>query len=235
MATNRSPEQLALLTEMRPTDKQWNQWRERRYIKYWCAVLLTMRIHPDGKSRAKLREHFPEDYEIYKERLTVLLRRRLRRKSLRAVADTKPADKASDERVDLHAVARFAAEIGWDGDGYLVQKVLATNASSSGESNADINTPGQRNTFIRYAALVELLRMALDTPSEFSALCKRVDQRLNSKQKRSTSSNERLGALVEESVKGMSGRTGTTPYGFRQGANADEIARAQKLVHDHAW
>lgn len=235
MATNRSPEQLALLTEMRPTDKQWNQWRERRYIKYWCAVLLTMRIHPDGKSRAKLREHFPEDYEIYKDRLTVLLRRRLRRKSLRAVEETRPVDKASDERVDLCAVARFAAEIGWDEDRYLVQMILTTNASSSSESNVDVNTLGQRNTFIRYTALVQLLRMALDAPSEFSELCKRVDQRLNSKQKRSTSSNERLGALVEESVKGMSGRTGTTPYGFRQGANADEIARAQKLVNDHAW
>lgn len=235
MSTNRSPEQLALLTELQPTDKQWTHWRERRYIKYWCAVLLTMRIHPTVENLAKLREHCPEDYETYKERQTVLLRRRLKRKGLQAVQDTKPVHKPSDERVDLYAVARFAAEIGWDKDRYLVQKILVTNASSSSESNIDVNKTGQRNTFIRYTALVQLLRMALDTPSEFSDLCKRVDQRLNSKQKRSTSSNERLGALVEERVRSMSGTTGTTPYGFRQGANADEIARAQNLVNDHAW
>jgi hypothetical protein len=185
MSQTKTAEHDSSLITLLPTDPQWKVWSDRRYVKYWCAVLLTMYINPTIANRNTLREQHPELYQTYLDRMSVLFSRSLKRKSLQVVPEENPSDRKKDRCVDLFAVVRFASEVGWDARGLLVAKVLMPNSEPDVDQELDGISTSLSNTFTRYGALVQLLQLAIDKPNEFNSLCQKADSRQPLQQVRS--------------------------------------------------
>lgn len=227
------------LESMKPKDSQWKKWREARNVRYWYAAMLSLQVEPTAANRTALSDHFPEVYEQYKNRLEVLLKRRRTRKSLRPVGAQVPSGEPRNEYVDLQAVAKFAVEVEWDASATFAQSVappaavktldgLASLRITDVEFEKQVNELGigQQRTFVRYAALVKLLRMAIETPAVFEQI------RKESLGKRTTVSMQSLGEAVTRAVATLANESGQSrlPSGFGKDKNADEIAFAERMV-----
>lgn len=227
------------LESMRPTDVEWKKWREARNVRYWYAVMLSLQVQPTEKNRSVLSAHFPEVYEQYKHRLEVLLKRRRTRKSLRPVGEQVPSAEPRNEYVDLQAVAKFAVAVEWDASATFTKSVvppaaaktldgLVSLAVSDVEFEKQVNavSTGQKRTLVRYAALVRLLRMAIDSPAEFGRV------REAALGKRTTVSMQSLGEAVTRAVATLANEAGKSRIssGFGKDKNADEIAFAERMV-----
>lgn len=50
---------------------RWAHWKQRKYARVWCAVLLTMNIEPSRKNRDDLKLLHPLLYLEYKDRIAI--------------------------------------------------------------------------------------------------------------------------------------------------------------------
>lgn len=227
------------LESMKPADAQWKKWREARNVRYWYAAMLSLQLQPTVANRTKLSDHFPEVYEQYKHRLDILLKRRRTRKSLRPVGEQVPVGEPRNEYVDLQAVAKFAVEVEWDGSATFAKSIAPPAAVKTLDGLTSLRITdvefenqvaelgiGQQRTFVRYAALIKLLRMAIETPAEFDSIRKK------SLGKRTTASMQSLGEAVTRAVATLANESGHSriPSGFGKDKNADEIAFAERMV-----
>ena len=232
------PESVSL-ESMKPKDAQWKKWREARNVRYWYAAMLSLQVEPTAANRTALSDHFPEVYEQYKYRLEVLLKRRRTRKSLRPVGEQVPSGEPRNEYVDLQAVARFAIEVDWEASATFAKSVAPPAAVKTLDGFVSLKITdvefekqvnelgiGQQRTFVRYAALVKLLRMAIEAPGGFEQI------RKESLGKRTTVSMQSLGEAVTRAVATLANESGQNrlPSGFGKDKNADEIAFAERMV-----
>ena len=239
MPTKKIVPEAVSLESMKPTDAQWKKWREARNVRYWFAAMLSVQVEPTVANRTALSHHFPEVYKQYKYRLEVLLKRRRTRKSLGPVGKQVPNCGPLNEYVDLQAVAKFAVEIEWDGSTTFAKYLAPSPAVKTldgltslritdveFEKQANELGIGQKRTFVRYAALIKLLRMAIETPAEFERI------RKESLGRRNTASMQSLGDAVSRAVATLANESGQSriPSGFGKDKNADEIAFAERMV-----
>jgi hypothetical protein len=223
------------IESMQPTDLRWKFWCDARNLPYWRAALLTLNIEPSPKNKKILKTHHKNVDEEAENRIEAMLKRRLTYPALRSLGKP-PNERPRNEFVSLPGVAKFAKEVNWSGSGQLAGRVLQ-KVTEDVDQEADELSIGTRNTYVRYAALVQLLRFAIDEPNELGALRKSAANRLKTKEKqpRNTISDEGLGALVAEMVRTFAGAKNSSPYGFGQGKNADEIAKADRIMRNRAW
>lgn len=239
MPTRKTMPEVVSLESMKPSDAQWKKWREARNVRYWSAAMLSLQVEPTAANRTALSEHFPEVHKQYKDRLDVLLKRRRTRKSLRPVGEQVASGDSLNEFVDLQAVAKFAVEVEWDASATFAKSVVPPSAVKTldglvsltindveFEKQMNVLSIGQKRTLVRYAALIKLLRMAIETPAEFERI------RQESLGKRTTASNQSLGAAVARAVATLANERGQSriPSGFGKDKNADEIAQAERMV-----
>lgn len=57
------------LAFMRP---RWDNWKQRKYARAWCAVLLTLNIEPTDLNRKILEEFHGALYQTYQDRVSVI-------------------------------------------------------------------------------------------------------------------------------------------------------------------
>lgn len=239
MPTKTTVPDIVSLESMRPTDAEWKKWRDARNVRYWYAAMLSLQVQPTEKNRSVLSAHYPDVYEQYRHRLEVLLKRRRTRKSLRPVGEQTPSAEPRNEYVDLQAVAKFAVTVEWDASATFAKFVVPPTAVKTldglvslavsdveFEKQVDAVSVGERRTLVRYAALVHLLRMAIDSPTEFELV------RKASLGNRTTVSMQALGEAVTRAVATLANESGKSriPSGFGKDKNADEIAFAERMV-----
>lgn len=239
MPTKKTVPDVVSLESMRPTNAEWKKWRDARNVRYWYAAMLSLQVQPTEKNRSVLSAHYPDVYEQYRHRLEVLLKRRRTRKSLRPVGEQTPSAEPRNEYVDLQAVAKFAVTVEWDASATFAKFVvpptavktldgLVSLAASDVEFEKQVNavSVGEKRTLVRYAALVHLLRMAIDSPAEFERV------RNASLGNRTTVSMQALGEAVTRAVATLANESGKSriPSGFGKDKNADEIAFAERMV-----
>lgn len=239
MPTKKTVPDVVSLESMRPTNAEWKKWRDARNVRYWYAAMLSLQVQPTEKNRSVLSAHYPDVYEQYRHRLEVLLKRRRTRKSLRPVGEQTPSAEPRNEYVDLQAVAKFAVTVEWDASATFAKFVVPPTAVKTldglvslavsdveFEKQVDAVSVGERRTLVRYAALVHLLRMAIDSPTEFELV------RKASLGNRTTVSMQALGEAVTRAVATLANESGKSriPSGFGKDKNADEIAFAERMV-----
>ena len=240
MAEKRGRQTRVSIEALRPTDTQWKEWQESRNAMFWHAALLTLKVHPSVENRTVLQDKFPELYEEYLRRLIVLRRRSLSLASLGPNGKKCHISLPLPSRyVSLPAVAKFASQQRWDTDAELLGKLLpetkvktldGSGAVSMAELGIDETLDGMNRglllTLVRYAALVSALRTAIDSPQVFAAI------RKEALGKRKNVSNQALGLIVARSVATFANEKGKgrITAGFGKDKNADEIAKAYKVV-----
>lgn len=239
MPTKKTVPDVVSLESMRPTNAEWKKWRDARNVRYWYAAMLSLQVQPTEKNRSVLSAHYPDVYEQYRHRLEVLLKRRRTRKSLRPVGEQTPSAEPRNEYVDLQAVAKFAVTVEWDASATFAKFVIPPTAVKTldglvslavsdveFEKQVDAVSVGERRTLVRYAALAHLLRMAIDSPTEFELV------RKASLGNRTTVSMQALGEAVTRAVATLANESGKSriPSGFGKDKNADEIAFAERMV-----
>lgn len=240
MPVNKNPNLTISLESLRPSEDQWKTWREGRNVFYWYAAMLTLQIQPSVANRGLLKEHFPEIYAEYRRRLTVMRRRSRSYKEIQPVGGFDRDTLPSNLIVALPGVAKLAGELGWDSDGVFANRVIPPKKVTSfngarliiekanHQREVEGLGVGQQRTLVRYAALAELVRMAVDSPDEFKTLKQAVF-------KRRKASNQELGEALARMVATFAHKAGknVTPYGFNKDANADELAKAKLAVEEH--
>jgi hypothetical protein len=227
------------LNSLRPTDVQWRNFREGRNAPYWNAAMLSLQVNPTPQNKTILKNEYPDVYQECKSRLTILLRRRLSYPAIRAISTDKANVLPRNLFVPLQGVAKLARELEWDGAEEFAKlvslpaKVKTLDGShvlpiSDVEFNLQEKEMRRREALktVRYAALVHLLRMAIDEPAEFDALRKKLLG------KRKVVSTQALGSAVAQAVATLAKSSGKerVPSGFGKDKNADEIAFAEKFA-----
>jgi hypothetical protein len=236
MPTKESAPNVPTVESMQPNDLRWKFWCDARNVPYWRAALLTLNIEPSPRNKKILKTYYKDVDEEAENRIEAMLKRRLTYPALRSVGTKKTDDRPRNEFVSLPGVAKFATEVNWSGSGQLARRVFP-KVTADVDQEADELSVGTRNTYVRYAALVELLRLAIDKPNELGALRESAANRVKAKQEqpRNSISNEGLGALVAEMVRTFAGAKNSPPYGFGKAKNADEMAKADRIRRGHAW
>jgi hypothetical protein len=227
------------LESIRPTAAQWRQFREGRNERYWGAAMLSLQVLPTDENKNALKVEHPDVYKEYRTRLTVLLKRRVSYSAIRPLGADGQLVAPSKQHVSLPGVAKLACELGWEGAEEFSKLVsapvkaktldgLVSLKISDVEFEKQVNAvgAGQKRTLVRYAALVHLLRMAIDSPVEFGRV------REASLGKRTTVSMQSLGEAVTRAVATIANESGNRriPSGFGKDKNADEIAFAERMV-----
>lgn len=227
------------LESLRPTEVQWRNFREGRNFPYWRAAMLSLQVNPTAENKTILKNEHPDVYQECKARLTVLLRRRLSYPAIQAISHDNTELEPRNLFVSLQGVAKLARELDWDGAKEFLKlvslpaKVKTLDGShtlhvSDVEFNLQEKDMGRREAHktVRYAALVHLLRKAIDEPAEFDVLRKKLLG------KRKVVSTQALGLAVAQAVATLAKSIGKerVPSGFGKDKNADEIAFVEKFV-----
>jgi hypothetical protein len=239
MPAKKMTEPKVTLESLRPTEVQWRNFREGRNARYWSAAMLSLHIYPTPENKTTLKNEHLAVYQECKNRLTILLKRRVSYPAIRAIA-TDNADLAPRNLfVSLQGVAKLASELGWDGSEEFVKlvslpaKVTTLDGAhtlqvSDVEFSLQTKDMGRREALknVRYAALVHLLRKAIDEPAEFDSLRKKLLG------KRKVVSTQSLGVAVAQAVATLAKSSGKEriPFGFGKDKNADEIAFVEKFA-----
>lgn len=225
------------LDDLLVSDARWQFWRQSRNARLWHAVLLTMNIEPSVKNRTLLKERFPVQYASYTEKLDILLRRSSTHKSLKPVSNPREGKTPSGKYVQLTGVLKFAKEYEWAGiaafeAGLAPKKIKALDGSSvciaedATLDETDDLKNGLRLTYIRYAALVHLLNLAISKHDEFEGIRKQIFPS-------GTASDAALGRAIEKTVAQFAKNADCkVPYGYGSSANAREISLTRKVVKD---
>jgi hypothetical protein len=239
MATKTAAKAKVTLDSIRPTESQWREYREGRNSRYWCAAMLSLLIFPSIENEAYLKADYPDVYDEYKSRLRILLKRRDSYPPIKPLGTTHVDSTPRNQKVSLHGVAKLASELEWDQSKEFA-KLVSPPASvktldgshtlkiSDVEFDSETKDMSRReqNKTVRYAALVHLLRMAIDSPVEFNVLRKLLLG------KRNEVSTQALGLAVEKAVATLAKCNGKerVPAGFGKDKNADEISVVEKFA-----
>lgn len=93
---------------------RWENWKQRKYARAWCAVLLTLNIEPSIKNRKVLKEFHPSVHQDYLDRVNVV-RARIGM-DIFAIEDHCAEGKLPAEKMlELVDIVPFAKELNWQG------------------------------------------------------------------------------------------------------------------------
>ena len=203
-------------------------WSEGRNAEYWQAAMLSLKLQPSRLNKYKLRRYFPDLYQNYLMRYDVLKRRASTRSIIKPIRNL--LGKSSEKLVSLPGVAKIAMECDWEYSEEfqikisLPRKIKTIDGSYINSfDDEDELSNGDLNTRVRYAALVEIIRMFLSRSDDFNEFHKSVF-------KRSTVSNQELGEAVERVIAKMAKDNNLKSiYGFAKEKNAKEIGEIDKI------
>lgn|GEM_PF-5463015 len=217
---------------------RWKYWRDRRNVKVWYAALLTMNIEPSPQNRTLLRERFPDHYQIYRDRVQILISRSSTIKNLKFVRNPFEGTVPQEKLMALPAILAFIKNIvRWpDTEAFVAgmstkevkaldgSRVLIDDEFSISETS-DL-PKGLRYTYVRYAAMVFLLKLAITDQKKFTEI---VDGLIPNRK----TSNSALGLAIQGAVAQFAtGSKKSMPSGFRKEKNAKEIALAAKVLKE---
>jgi hypothetical protein len=237
MATTKQSDQvrkIKKIQEIAVSASQWDHWYQCRNARLWHAVLLSMNIEPSTENRVLLKTHYPAQYQLYVDRLNILLRRQSSYKPIKALVNSRNGETPKTKYVSLVGVLRFAKKENWDGiesfeKGMTPKQIKALDGSlviviDDNDSGKALDTAkGHRYTQVRYAALVCLLEIAISDADRFNDIFpnKKV-------------SDASLGKAVEETVAQLAkDKNRSVVQGFRREKNAKEIGEIKKIVKEY--
>ncbi|WP_144264417.1 hypothetical protein [Polaromonas sp. C04] len=131
----------------------WPHWQQRKYVRAWYAVLLSMNIEPSKKAREALKKADPARYQEYTERLAIT------RARVGIDIDYFPdhfseGAKAGEKYIPLQDYYFFAKALDWSGLDPM-QKGLGISSGKPKEF-----MPKQKNNYLML--MHELLRHTVD-------------------------------------------------------------------------
>ena len=230
------------LVSMQPTPTQWRKFREGRNARYWYAAMLSLQIFPNAKNKEVLKHQHPKVYLEYETRLAILLKRRVSYGAIRQVGKGVDTLTPPNQYVSIPGVATLACELGWDSADEFSKLVSPPQSARTLDGLSTLRVSdlefekqsqgmgrGEQLKTVRYAALVHLLRMAIDSPENFKNV------REETLGRRKIASTQSLGAAVTKAVATLAKECGAArlPGGFGKDKNADEIAFAEKFAKTH--
>lgn len=93
---------------------RWNHWYQRKLARPWQATLLGMNIEPVRKARKALKEHHPEKYKIFIDRLDIV--KTLVGYEISIFDDhVREGDGADGKYIELAEYCQYAESLCWNG------------------------------------------------------------------------------------------------------------------------
>jgi hypothetical protein len=213
--------------------KDWEHWRQSGNVRRWFAVLLTMNIEPTDPNRKRLKTESSTLYQLYRDRLSIITRRSSTYPALKSVPNPKAGDEPRNQYIRLSGILRFAKQEKWQSieefEAGISKKCVTaydgTEVEISNVAKIDDLAKGQRNTLVRYAALVELLKRSLLSETSRNEVREKFFKQSNEV------SNSAIGRAVESVVAQFAKDAGMKfPAGFKAEKNADEIGLVKRVV-----
>lgn len=91
---------------------RWDHWYQRKLARPWQATLLGMNIEPHPSVRSFLKQHAPDRYQIYKDRMDILTT--LMGYEIGVVEDhLKSGEKANENYIELSEYCIYAEKLNW--------------------------------------------------------------------------------------------------------------------------
>ena len=226
------------LQDIAVTETRWRFWRECGNVQRWFAVLLTMNIEPSNKNCELLQAHYPLLYKQMRDRENILIRRVSTYKAIEPVSNPREGKMQREKYVRLSGVLKLVKEDSWENTeafvaGMSPRKVKSLDGSfvqiEGGSANSETSDlpKGERYTFVRYAALVHLLTLAISDQEKFNSV-------LTVYFPHRKASAASIGAAVASTIATFSKQANCpVPSGFGKDANAKEISQAEKVFKQY--
>jgi hypothetical protein len=95
---------------------RWSHWYQRRLVRVWMAVMLSLNYEPSKGSRAALKRTHPDKYQDYLDRRDIATALAGQIDELGVFSDhVREGEGAGAQYIELADFYRFAASNGWPG------------------------------------------------------------------------------------------------------------------------